>query len=333
MTPLISVIIPNRNGAATLGPCLAAATGLDDPALEVIVVDDCSRDESAAIIQRFPCRLIPLTAHGGAGRARNAGAAQAEGEILFFTDADCVLRPDTLAQVRRRLAEAPDAALGGTYTPRPFDDQRFFSRFQSVFVNYSESKRPERPDYLATHALAMTAAAFRASGGFAEGGLPILEDVEFSHRLRRAGVRLVLDPAIQVRHIFGFSLLGSLRNAVRKSRYWIVYSLGNRDLLADSGTASLELKFNVGAFALCATLLALAAAGYPPALIAAALAAGANLLVSRRLLGAFHAAAGPWFALGATLYYLGFYPLPVGAGAVAGLADFLRGRRGRGKGP
>ena len=58
----------------------------------------------------------------------------------------------------------------------------------------------------------------RRSGGRAVfGGLPppLIEDVEFSHRLRKNGCRLVVDPRIQVRHIFNFSLLRSLQNALK----------------------------------------------------------------------------------------------------------------------
>jgi GT2 family glycosyltransferase len=319
----LSVIIPNRDGAATLERCLAAACVPDD-GVEVIVVDDGSRDESVAIIGHFPCRLVRLDRHAGAAAARNAGAAVARGAMLFFTDADCVLEPDTLWRVRQALAGAgPDAAVGGSYTLEPYD-KRFFSRFQSAFIRYSELKRPAAPDYIASHALAISAETFRASGGFASGGLPILEDVEFSHRLRGRGVRLVMDPALQVRHIFDYSLRRSLANALRKSRYWVRYSLGNRDLLADSGTASIELKFNVAAFFLGAAALAGASLGYGAGLYAAAALAAANLFISRGLLRTFREAGGRRFALGAALYYVAVYPLPIGAGTVAGLAAHLR---------
>ncbi len=319
----LSVIIPNRDGATTLERCLAAAC-VPDGEVEVIVVDDASRDASVTLIGHFPCRLVRLDRHAGAAAARNAGAAVARGEMLFFTDADCVLEPDTLRRVRQALSDAgPDAAVGGSYTLEPYD-KRFFSRFQSAFIRYSELKRPAAPDYIASHALAIPAEAFRASGGFASGGLPILEDVEFSHRLRRRGVRLVMDPAIQVRHIFDYSLRRSLANALRKSRYWVRYSLGNRDLLADSGTASIELKFNVAAFFLGTVALTAAFLGYGVGLYAAAALAAANLFISRGLLRTFREAGGPRFALGAALYYVAVYPLPVGAGTVAGLAAHLR---------
>lgn len=328
---MISIIIPNRDGAATIGRCLEAALAsrIDTP-FEVVVVDDASSDGSVDIIRRYPCRLIRLARHCGAAAARNAGAAASRAELLFFTDADCVLREDTLAMAWRALAAGgPRTVVGGTYTVRPADEA-FFSRFQSAFIHYSETKRAADPDYVATHALAIHAATFGRHGGFAEAFLPILEDVEFSHRLRRAGCRLVIDPAIQVRHIFNFTALRSLRNAFVKARYWTLYSLHNRDLLADSGTASHELKANVVA-SLAATLsLGAYFVTQAPSWLALALVLiGGDLLVCRGLVRAFAGAGGSPFAVAATLYYLFVYPLAVGAGALGGAALYVARASGR----
>lgn len=328
----VTVVIPNRNGAATLGLCLEAALACRYPDFEVLVVDDASRDNSIELIQKFPCRLIRLARHGGAACARNAGAAHARGAILFFTDADCLLPPDALTRATEALtAHGPAAAVGGTYTPIPHD-HGFFSRFQSVFVHYFETRRPRSPDYLATHALAIFAHVFREHRGFDENLRPILEDVEFSHRLRRAGCRLVMDPALQVRHVFNFSLRRSLRNAFVKSLYWSLYSLRNGDLLADSGTAARSLKVNVAALFLGAPLFFLGAIGNAHWLLPAGGVVAVNLLINRGLFRGFVATGGWRFALAAVCYYLLIYPLPVAAGAGLGavrhVGALLRGAGG-----
>jgi len=324
MAPLISVIIPNRNGEATIGRCLEAAFASRYRNFEVIVADDCSSDGSIGEIGRFPCRLVRLERHGGASAARNAGAALARGELFFFTDADCLLLEDALeiaAESHQR--HGPGVIVGGTYTPKPFDAD-FFSRFQSVFVNHSETRDPAEADYAATHAMVIAAEAFRQSGGFTEDFLPVAEDVEFSHRLRRAGHRIVVEPRLLVRHIFGFSLYRSLHNAVFKAMHWTRYSIRNRDILADSGTASTELKANV---LLCLTGLALlcsgAVLGERILLCAAALPFGGSLLASRGLIAAFFRTGGVTFGLLAMLYYLTLYALAVGAGAFAGVIRYL----------
>lgn len=324
MRRTLSVIIPNYNGSATVEICLKALFASDYTDFEVIVVDDCSEDDSVARISAFPCRLLRLPHHAGAAKARNMGAASSSGELLFFIDSDCVVSPDTLRLIDRESPRgALDLVTGGTYSRLPYD-RTFFSIFQSVFINYSETKRPDAPDYIASHAMIMEAKAFKKSGGFPEQFMPILEDVEFSHRLRRSGFRLVMNPHITVRHIFHFSLYGSLANAIRKTRYWTMYSLKNKDLLVDSGTASKELKTNtaallvIGIFGLCWSSWG---GAILPSLMVAVLAT--NLWISRGLVQAFYQTAGFGFACRATLYYTTLYPMAVGFGAVLGMAQYL----------
>jgi glycosyltransferase involved in cell wall biosynthesis len=316
MEKFISVIIPNYNGSSFIGKCLEAAFASNYGNFEVIVVDDCSTDDSVEIIKRYPCRLVRLEKHAGPGAARNEGANNSRGEVFFFTDADCLLRRDALARANQAATEHPGAVIGGTYTPLPFDDD-FFSAFQSLFIHYSETRKKE-PDYIAAHAMIMDAALFQASTGFRRNDLPMPEDVELSHKLRRSGHRLVMEPGIQVQHIFRFTLMRSLVNAFRKSMYWTMYSLGNRDLLADSGTASTELKVNTGFFfvtVLLAVLSLRSVCSLAPLISLVVF----NLAFSRKLLKLFFRAKGPGFGVLATLYYAGAYPAAVGAGALLGL--------------
>jgi len=323
MNRSISVIIPNRNGSATIEKCLNAAFSSRYDNLEVIVVDDCSEDGSAEIIERFPCRLIRLERHSGAARARNIGAFNSNGDILFFTDSDCLLMEDTLSTVSRVInASGRRTIVGGTYTVEPYD-KGFFSRFQSVFINYSETKRLDNPDYIATHAMAISAEAFRESGGFSEDFLPIIEDVEFSHRLRRAGYKLIVSPDILVRHIFNYTLTKSLKNAFRKSMFWTIYSLKNRDLFADSGTASTGLKLNVASFLISLFLMLLFLISDKAVFLSMLpLVLIVNIAANSALITAFYRANGLFFAIASVLYYTVLYPLPVGLGAIAGILKY-----------
>ncbi|MCL4475885.1 MAG: glycosyltransferase [Nitrospirae bacterium] len=328
MEKFVSVIIPNYNGSATIEKCLGAAFSSDYSRYEVIVVDDCSTDHSTEIIGKFPCTLVRLDRRSGAAKARNMGALQSSGEILFFTDADCILEADTLSRAVRSVKGREGSVIGGTYTRIPYDDT-FFSAFQSIFVHYSETKNTV-PDYIATHAMAITPELFRKTGGFSEDFLPILEDVEFSHRLRRSGSGLIMDPLILVRHIFNFTLMKSLGNAFRKSMFWTEYSLKNRDVFADSGTASRELKVNVASFFLSALLLFLAyLSGKVLFLFLFPFITSLNLFSSRGLIRAFHQTKGFHFAVAATMFYTMLYPMAVGAGAFAGVWRYFRAGDGR----
>ena len=320
VAPFISVIIPNHNGENTIALCLDGALASDYSHYEVIVIDDCSSDSSVSIIEKYPCRLIRLIEHGGASRARNVGAANSAGDILFFIDADCIMQPDTLARAAAAYQEnGPEVIIGGTYSWLPYD-QNFFSIFQSVYIHYSETKNCLNPDYIASHAMLIATDLFQKSRGFNEKFMPILEDVEFSHRLKRMGHGLHMDPLIQVQHIFNFTLAKSMRNGVRKSKYWSIYSFKNRDLLSDSGTASQEFKFNVLSCFLNAALLLLSlllknwylAAPVPLLFVC-------NLYLNRGLAKAFHNVLGPFFAFLAVLYYTSVYPFAVGFGAFSAI--------------
>lgn len=328
--PLISIIIPVRNGSRTIAQCLQSVIAAADDGAEIIVVDDCSDDATPDIIRTFPVRLVRLDRHSGASAARNAGAAQSTGAVLFFIDADCLLQHDTLIRVRAAVEEhGAGAVIGGTYTPKPADPG-FFSLFQSIFVNYFETKRAGAPDYIAAHAMVMDAGAFRKSGGFPGDFLPIIEDVEFSHRLRREGFQLVMDPSIQVRHIFNFTLPRSLRNAVRKSRFWTRYSLANSDLLADSGTASRELKVTVLSAMICMAVIVLwLATGETSLLWSLPVIVGLNAVINRGLIRSFMRTGGMLFALSAYGYYATLYAAAVAVGGAVGMAEYLLIRRKR----
>lgn len=98
--PLVSVIIPARNEADHITACLKALLAQRYPAdkLEIILVDDQSEDATAAIAQQFPVKLVRSQPPPGTvafkKQAITAGIAQASGEIILTTDADCIVPPN-----------------------------------------------------------------------------------------------------------------------------------------------------------------------------------------------------------------------------------------------
>lgn len=320
----ISVVIPCHNSETTLDECLKAAFASEYRNYEVVVVDDASSDRSLEIMKRYPCRVIGLDEQVGVSRARNLGVDNSRGEVILFIDSDCLLQRNSLAMVNESFEDGSEV-LGGSYTPIPRDSENFFSIFQSVFVNYHETQGD--PDYIAAHCLALEKKAFQEIGGFIEdsyiGFEAGVEDVELSHRLRKKGYRLRMHPELLVKHIFNFTLWGSLRNAYKKSRLWTMYSLRNKDLLRSSGTASRGLKLNVAVyFAAVVLVLASLLAGQALLIILPGLAA-MNIYYNRGLLRAFYRAKGPLFALKAAAYYFLVYPIAVGIGALMGVLEYV----------
>ena len=321
----ISVIIPNRNGGSTIGLCLEALFKSAHNSFEVVVVDDCSTDNSISIIEKYPCSLVKLEHHVGTAHARNIGAMQSSGEILFFIDSDCLVFEDTLALAEKLSStHGLNTVIGGTYTIHPYD-RTFYSAFQSAYINYSELKNFQYPDYIAAHAMIISSHTFKETGGFPADFLPIIEDVEFSHRLRRNGYKLIMEPNLKVQHIFGYrNMADSLRNGYRKSKYWMIYSIGNKDVLSDSGTASYEMKTNVFSMFGSLVLLGLYLANFNPIfLFLFAVLIGGNIALNLKLFSHFYKSGGQAFLLTASLYYMFVYPLAVGLGVVAGTMNYI----------
>ena len=333
MEKRISIIIPNYNMSATIGKCLEAAFASKYGNFEVVVVDDCSNDNSIEVIGKYPCRLIRLKERSGTSIARNTGANNSSGDLVFFIDADCLVQEDTFSIINSAFSGCgPEVVIGGTYTSMPYD-KRFCSIFQSVFVNYFETKRLEDVDYIAAHAMVIDARKFRESGGFPDFYLPIIEDVAYGHKLRAMGCSLVMNPEIQVRHIFNFSLQSSIRNAFRKSYYWSLYSLKIKDMFVDSGCASLELKADVALNFLSILLLILFLLTQDSMFLYPLPAAFfLNVYINRGLIKAFYRTKGAVFALKAFLYYSMIYPLPIGAATITAILKHLFGKNESGSG-
>jgi len=99
VSPLVSVIVANWNGAADLDILLPSITSQSYPYLEIIVVDNGSIDESEWIAKRYGARWHPLGANLGLAAALNEGARIAEGEFLLFLNNDMRLHPDFVREL------------------------------------------------------------------------------------------------------------------------------------------------------------------------------------------------------------------------------------------
>src|SRR5580700_2709372 len=199
--PVVSVIIPARNEAASLGACLeslVAQTGVD---FEIIVVDDNSTDRTREIARSFPkLRVIeaaPL--HSGWTGKNNAvatGARQARGQWLLFTDADTVHAPGSLA---RGLSEAEQNNVELlSYSPEQIAVT--FWEIATLPVIFAELARQYPPSKVSDPSSPVAAAngqyilvrrdTYDAVGGHAAVAGDILEDVALARALKRSGRKI-----------------------------------------------------------------------------------------------------------------------------------------------
>jgi glycosyltransferase involved in cell wall biosynthesis len=116
----VSVVVPCHNHGHLLGEALDSIAAQGVEGVEILVVDDRSTDDTAAVATAHGALLLPSRAPG-AGAARNAGVAASTGDVIAFLDADDLWTPDSLA-VRLAALDGRDAAYGAV---EEFVDPRF----------------------------------------------------------------------------------------------------------------------------------------------------------------------------------------------------------------
>lgn len=214
--PRISVIIPARNEARDLEATLEALLAQDDPAYEVIVVDDRSTDATGEIAARLaaraPEKLVALSGRppepGWMGKpwAQRQGVERASGQWLLFIDADVRLAPGALSWARGRARALGAEALGllpdfrrvsaWDEVLQPFLPFMVFFELPVFFLN---SDRQKTRWASAGAFLLVARPAYERIGGHAAVRDRVIEDVAISGALKRSGARCrVLDGRARV---------------------------------------------------------------------------------------------------------------------------------------
>jgi glycosyltransferase involved in cell wall biosynthesis len=216
MKPLLSVIVPVRNGTAHLERTLSAllASNLPREAYELVVVDDDSTDASADLAEKQADYVVRLTTRPhGPSYARNRGAEVSQGDILVFVDADVLVKPGTLSQFLAVFREHPDVcAVFGAYDADP-TAPGFVSQYRNLIHHYVHQRNAGEAATFWSGCGAVRKSAFVRAGMFDEWhfGRPQIEDIELGGRLREFGGRILLRPEIQATHLKQWTLGGMLR--------------------------------------------------------------------------------------------------------------------------
>jgi glycosyltransferase involved in cell wall biosynthesis len=211
-----SVIVPSYNSQLTIVQCLHALQNQETEFRYEIVVVDSSNDGTAdQIASRFPAiKLIRLPQRTLPGPARNLGIREAVGDILAFTDADCIPERLWLEKMIQEQNANECAAVGGAVlNALPFNPVAW----GGYLLEFSE-RLPNFPrrfvDILPTCNVSFKRNIFERYGLFPEDLWPS-EDHIFSWRLMQAGEPLLFIPDIQVQHIFRPHLDAFLKHQVR----------------------------------------------------------------------------------------------------------------------
>lgn len=201
-----SVVVPTFQRREIVLRTVAALDRQSERDFEAIVVVDGSTDGSAEALRRLEVSFtlcVIEQPNGGAAQARNAGASAASGELLLALDDDMEAAPSMLAEHDRSHREGADVVLGDMPV-HPGSPVNMLSWGVGDWARrrcerLSAPGAEIRLDDLLTGQLSISRAAYDAVGGFdpefTREGLFGGEDIDFGHRLRKAGYSIVFNPA------------------------------------------------------------------------------------------------------------------------------------------
>lgn len=202
-----TVVIPTRNSARTVGGTIDALRNGARSADEILVVDGCSNDETVEVARRSGARII-VNHKRHTAAARQLGVVSSSGDIVAFTDSDCIPSSDWLERIVAHFDSDPllDGVGGKVLLSVPRNEiQRY-----SAHVFESIMKFPDRAILVTRKGMSGSFAgancAYRkeaivSAGGFRDEFSNHAEEIDLFWRLIDRDAKLLFDPAIQVEHL------------------------------------------------------------------------------------------------------------------------------------
>jgi glycosyltransferase involved in cell wall biosynthesis len=204
--PKVSVVVCSYNGAPTLRACLESLGQLNYPDYEVILVDDGSKDNTPEIARDFPGVRTIRQENKGLSVARNVGIEAATGEIVAFTDSDCMADKDWLYYLVQTLVSGPFAAVGGPNVSPPAANR----------IQAAVAASPGSPSHVlisdteAEHVPGCNMAYFKSAlqeiNGFDPEFRKAGDDVDVCWRLMQLGYKIGFSPSAIVWHYRRFTV-------------------------------------------------------------------------------------------------------------------------------
>ncbi|MEU7752468.1 glycosyltransferase family A protein [Micromonospora sp. NPDC049101] len=217
MEPLVSIVVPNYNGADTLPLCLRSLQGQTYPNIEIIIVDDGSSDDSLAIAKRFGVTVTSTGSNMGCGVARNTGVARSTGEIVFYVDSDIALASDAVASAVAILrGDSTIGAVCGVQDAEPLVNRTLVAQYRGLQYHYWSASSVGDVSFMFPSLCAIPTKVHTEIGSF-NPKLKQTEEVDFGYRLSQR-YRLRLSQAVRGRHAHDPRLRILLRKLFHRAR-------------------------------------------------------------------------------------------------------------------
>lgn len=201
MSSAVAVIVPCYNGSATILACLRSLHAQRSRFSTELVVVDSSDDGTADLVSSaFPdVRVIRLDGRRSCGAARNIGLEATTSEIVLFIDADCVAPENWVDAMAGILADGPaDAVCGTIANGTPWSSSGTVGYYLEFFRFLPHPGTAKPASWLVGGNSGFRRSAL-ATTDFADASLG--DDFLMSHRLRTEGARLMMLPAVSIRHL------------------------------------------------------------------------------------------------------------------------------------
>jgi GT2 family glycosyltransferase len=327
----ISVIVPAYRAAHLLPSVLEPLIRMQEQGdvVEVLVIDDCSPDNTAEVARELGARVLKTPRNGGPGAARNLAAAEAKGSVLWLVDSDVIADPSGAAIIADAFRDPTVKAVFGSYDSTPAGTP-WFSRYKNLIHRfYHQSGHREAKTFWAGCG-AIERALFLEIGGFDVDTykVPSIEDIELGYRISATGGRILLLPELEAKHL----KVWSIRNAIftdifRRALPWSRLMIAREGLTDDLNTGKKERIKAVVAIAFFASLIGLLLRPelWPVPLALLVLALVLNAPLTRFL----YRCGGLRVAIGGSLYHQVYYVYSAGAYAWCLFEYHVLGRRNR----
>ena len=222
--PTVSIVVPVKNGESTIEALLNSLLKLDydKRKVEVVIVDGNSRDATRDIVKKYPFKLI-IEKREGLNVARNTGIRNSSGEIIAFTDSDCMVTSDWIRRIVRNFEDTSVSCVAGNANGC---DDGFFSQYadKSIVPVMPSFKRREKLDMIKLFSnpagcnIALRRKAVEEVGGFDEAIRLGFDEIELIERICNAGYKILIDPNVLVWHKHRSTLKELLQQNFRYGR-------------------------------------------------------------------------------------------------------------------
>jgi glycosyltransferase involved in cell wall biosynthesis len=205
-TPCISIVVPVKNEEKRINATLQSLAKIDYPNYEVIIVDGGSTDDTINSAKEFPFKIIQAT-NSTPGQGRNIGVKNSSGEVIAFTDGDCMPEKNWL---KNALSYLKCKGVGGVGGPMVANDKSNYNSktmldvLSTFFANAGSTNFARYKKLRAVTNIPSCNAIYRRKvleeAGLFSDDLRFCEDVDLNHKIRKNGYRVIYSPNVVVKH-------------------------------------------------------------------------------------------------------------------------------------